>query len=400
MKKYSMLILTLLMLLLTTVVYIYDNSGQAPQIKQPYISIDTKKFGLIKNIIWPNEYTNIKNSLILLSTKKTTEGNMSYLYNLNIDTGKSIMLAEFRSHKNLNNVILFSSPMGDGSIIAAYDKGIVKVKTNPVDYSSDTVSMIEVPGFENATSMDFKNSLIYTRENDNILYSSDVESSQLGFAFNNPNYTNTSTYYLKPFYVANLNSLDRLITYTSLNRDQINLYALKDGKPVNTFNTPVIKNVVTVRGVKDSFGFTGMNILDDKTQNKNLSIFLIRHTIDNYNHDNFYNLDTIPYNTDPFGAVPAIDSYTFNEKFSLVYTVYDKSHRGTINICGLNQSPKVILKGENIFGPVSITQYPFDEDGKLYILYFSLENKKVKIKICNENGDLVKDLTDVITGDT
>jgi hypothetical protein len=124
---------------------------------------------------------------------------------------------------------------------------------------------------------------------------------------------------------------------------------------------------------------------------------MLRQTIDKYNNnDDYYSLDTIPYNTDPYGAVPSVDSTTFNAEFSLAYTSYDENHKGSLKICGLDKQPKVIVSGENIFGPISMTELLPNNSGATYILYFTTENNNVKIKICDGNGDLVKDITDMV----
>lgn len=396
MKKYFMLTITAFMLLLTAAAFRYENSGQAPQIKQPSISIESQKFGLIKRIIWTNSFMNDNKSLIILSTKTTEQGIMSCLYNLNTDTGKSELLSEFPAHKNLYDVILFDAPMGLNNIIAAYDKGIVKIKYASDHSVSAADERIAIDGFDTATSMDFKSRLTYTRENDSLLYVKELSNSGFGnFFTNNPSQDITS-YYLKPFYVANYNSLDNIIAYTSINRNRINLYAARNGVPVTTLNKPVIENVVSAHGIEDSFGFVGMNIAGNSKYNKMLNLFMIRKTIDKYNNDDYYNLDTIPYNTDPFGAVPAVDSTTYNAEFSLAYTSYDDSHRGSLKICGLNQKPKSIISGENIFGPVSMTKTYTGSRAATYILYFTLENNNIKVKICNDKGELVKDITDMV----
>lgn len=394
MKKYFMLLLTLFMILLTTAVFIYENNVQAPQIKQPSISIDSQRFGLIKNIVWTNKYMNDNKSLIILSSKNTGQGVMSYLYHLNIDTGKSQLLAEFPSHKNLSNVVLFGGPMSQQSIVAAYDKGIIKVNYPPTDQGTVTHEMIDITGFETATSMDLKGNLVYTRENDKLLYVKNISAGNFTGFFTSNNIKDLTTYYTKPLYVLNINSLDNIIAYTSINRNSVDLYAMVNGVPVNTLNKPVIRNIVTSRGIEDSFGFTGMNIINN-TKNKSLNLFMIRRTIDKYNNDDYYSLDTIPYNTDPFGAVPAVDSTTYNSEFSLAYTSYDENHKGNIKICGLNQKPKFVVESEPIFGPISMTDLlPFNNMS--YILYFTLENNNVKIKICDSNGNLVKDITDMV----
>jgi hypothetical protein len=396
MRKYFMLVVTIFMLLLTFAAYRYENNVQAPPIKQPSISIDSQRFGLIKKIVWTNKYMNDIMSLIILSTRNTEHGSISYLYHLNADTGKSGLLAEFPAHKNLNSIVLFDAPMGRNSIIAAYDKGIIRVSYPTGDTGSATQERIEIDGFDTATSMDLKGKLAYTRANDNLLYVKNLSNGGFTNFFNNNAIKDVTSYYTKPLYIANLNSLNNIIAYTCINRNRVDIFAMADGFPVNTLNTPVIKDVVSVRGIEDSFGFTGMNLLKDSENNKNLNLFMIRQNIDKYNNkDDYYSLDTIPYNTDPFGAVPSVDSTTFNVEFSLAYTSYDENHKGSLKICGLNQQPKVIVSGEDIFGPISMTQLN-QEYNTTFILYFTLENNNVKIKICNINGDPVKDITDMI----
>lgn len=396
MKKYSMLIVTIFMLLLTTAAYRYENNFQIPQIKQPSISINSQKFGLIKRIIWTNKYMHDNKSLIILSTRNTAQGVVSYLYHLNVDTGKSELLAEFPAHKNLNSEVLFDAPTGVNSIVAAYDKGIIKISYSTENPGSASQERIEIAGFDTATSIDLKGNLVYTRENDNLLYIKNSSTGGFTSFFTNNTLKDVTTYYTKPLYIANLNSMDNVITYTSINSNRIDLFAMKDGVSATILNTPIIKNIVSARGIEDSFGFAGMNILSDSKNNKKLNLFMIRRTIDKYNNDDYYNLDIIPYNTDLFSAVPALDSITYNENFSLAYTSYDENHKGSLKICGLNRQPKAIVSGENIFGPISMTEILNEGSNMVYILYFTSENNNVRIKICNSNGNLVKDITDMV----
>ena len=67
---------------------------------------------------------------------------MSYLYRLDIDTGKSEPIAGFPAHKNLNNVVSFDAPMGIKSITAAYDKSVIKVSYPTSDPASATHEMM------------------------------------------------------------------------------------------------------------------------------------------------------------------------------------------------------------------------------------------------------------------
>lgn len=392
-----MLFTTIVMLLLTLTVYIYENKIVIPQIKQPTIAIDSQKFGKIKKIAWLSEYISDKNALIILSSRKVDNIDSSYLYYLDIDTGKSNLLAQFPSHKNLDNVILFEPFSTESGIITAYDKGIVKI---PFHSLEDTVSaysrLIEIEGFSEATSMDFKDNLIFTLANDNLLYLKNLQETSFMNFTNVNQQPDMTTYYVKPYYIVNLNAIDNIITYAAVNKNRVDLYAMKDGIPVTWFDKPVIKNVITASKIQDGDGFIGMNISEDSKDNKNLNVFMIRRTIDKYNNDDFYKLDTVPYNLDPFGGVPAIDSATYNDKYTLAYTSYDENHKGSLKLCGLNQKPKVILSNENIFGPISITEKHVGDVDKDSILYYTYENNSVRIKICNSDGKLIADVTDMI----
>ena len=396
MRKYFMLSITVFMFLLTAGAYIKESNARVPQTKQPSISIDSKKFGQIKNIVWTSKYMHDNKSIIILSSKNTEGGANSYLYHLDINTGNSGLLAEFPAHKNLNTVVQFDTPLGINTIIAAFDKGVIKINYPTDDISASTQQRIEIPGFDTATSMDYKGNLIYTRENDNLLYVKNFSDNFFNSFFNPNTVKDISTYYLKPLYVANLNSLDHIISYTSMNNNRADLFAVKNGVPVNTLNTPIIKDVVSVQGTADSFGFLGMNILSDSQTDKKLNLFMLRRTIDKYNNDDYYSLDTIPYNTDLFGATPAVASTTDNDEFSIAYTSYDENHNGTLKICGSNKAPKVILGEENIFGPISMTEVRTENNTMTYILYFTLENNNIRIKICDNQGKLFKDITDMI----
>jgi hypothetical protein len=376
-----------------------ENQIQVPIIKYPSISITSEKFDTIKKICWLSEFLSNKDALIILSSRKDYKIETSYVYYLDTDTGKSTLLASFPAHKNLDNVILFDDILSpDPSIIAAYNNGIVKIPfRNGAEIVSNSFNLVEIKDFSNATSMDYKGNLVYTRENDNLLYVKNLQANSI-LDFNNTNQmSNVITYYSKPCYVVDMNLMDNIIAYTSINKNKIDLYAMKNGVSVTRFGAPVIKDVITTNKISDGFGFTGMNISPESKDNKSLNIFMIRRTIDDYNNnDDFYKLDTIPYNLDALGQVPAIDSSTFNADFTLVYTSYDKNHEGSLKLCNQTLKPKVVVSNENIFGPISLHEKRYNTRSAEEILYYTYENNNVKIKVCDGNGKLVKDLTDMI----
>lgn len=391
MKKYFMLIITIFMFIFTVAAYKYENNIQIPEIKQPSISINSKKFGQIKNIIWESQYKPDNKALIILSTRDTDEGTISYLYHLNIDTGESELLTEFPAHKNLNNVV-FNDSFNSRKIIAAYDKGIIKVNYQSDSPSSATQEEIEIPNFDKATSMDLRSDLIYTLENDNLLYKKRLLTGSFTDFNNNNNINDITSYYVKPLNVVNLNTMDNLVTYTSVNNNNVNLYMMKDGAPTNALNKPTFKDVISVQGREDGYGFAGMNVLSDPENNKMINLFMINREIDKYNDDDHFSLDTFPYNTDPFGAVPAMDSAILMNDSSLAYTSYDENHKGSLKLCLPNEQPKILLKDENIFGPIRLLNYK----DMPYILYFVWKYNTMRIRVCNQNGNLVYNLTDML----
>lgn len=164
--------------------------------------------------------------------------------------------------------------------------------------------------------------------------------------YNNKNGENN--YYVKPLSVVNLNKASNIITYLSVNGYEVDLFAILDGAPFNHFRLPVIKNVVSAHGIEDSIGFTGMNLRKDTDGINKYNLFMLRYTIDSSRDGNYYSLDTLPYNTDCFGAVPAFDAITLDKDYSLVYTSYDDNHKGSLKLRSLDQDPKVIAVNENI----------------------------------------------------
>jgi hypothetical protein len=150
------------------------------------------------------------------------------------------------------------------------------------------------------------------------------------------------TFFRKPSSIINANALDRILAYTSLDHGRYNLYCMGfNGSPTTKFNLPVVKNVINAQAVEDGYGFIGFQAAsgtDADSSENSLNLFMARRYPDE--SKNVRILDTIPYNTDPFGAVPALDSTTYNEDYTLVYTVYDENHRGKSKSAAITGSRK------------------------------------------------------------
>lgn len=400
MRKYFILIITIAMLLLTTIAYIYENSNiHVPEIEKPSFNISSSKFGEIKNIVWLDNSVAPYNALIILSSRINDGIAYSYLYYLNLDINKSILLSEFPSHKNLDDVILFDNTFSSDDIVTAYDKGIVRTE---IEWNRDSEmageghpKMIEIDGFEDANSMDFKGSLFFSRTDDKLIHFKQLYIDFFSSAMGSKKSSDIIKYYRKPYYIVNANSLNKILTYASVKKNGVNLYAMEfNGMPISKLNKPFIKNVIMAKGIEDGYGLIGMKASDNSTDGKSLDILMKRRKFKE--GEDSYTMDTIPFNTDMFGSIPDMDSITFNEYYTLAYTLFDENHRGKIKISSYNDKPKVIVDDENIFSPIRITEKKIKDERVKIILYFTYENNDVRVKLCDIDGKLIKDITDMV----
>ena len=405
MKKFRMLIFTLVMVLLTTISYAYENFNiEVPNFKESSININSSKFGEIKKITWVNTSVPQDKSLLILSTRNQGNKKSSCLYYLNIDRGESKLLYEFPSHKYLDDVILFNNLMMRNSIITAYNEGLIRT-TLSLDGNNTLSSyneLIPIEDFVDATSLDYEGNVAFTKHDSNLIYTRKLNNGMLSNYLNNTSSPVDMRYYRKPYYIVNMSSFDNVLTYTSVKKNGINLYSMDNGIPLSKFNRPIIENIISAKKMNNGFGYMGINIKSDSDKSNNtLNVFFFRRFNDFSdrfpNVNKFpYVVDTIPYNFDKFGGIPALNSTGDSNYFSVVYTSYDENHEGTIKFFSYKEQPKSILKDKNLFGPVSIVEMSIDDKNVFLILYFTYENNGVHAKICDIEGKLVKDITDMI----
>lgn len=398
MKKFTMLIITVIMLLITTISYAYENFNiKVPEYKKPNFKMTSSKFGEIKDIVWQDSYNG--NSLLILSMKKVNNENMSFLYFLDIDNGKSSLIGEFPSHKILNDMILFDSSFSSSDIITASANGIIRTEiiTNDKNEMLWNNQIIPIEDFEDATSIEFKGNLFYSKPDDKFIYIKSLFRNG-SYLFNQSgNNPDIIKHYKDPYYIVSANNLNSVLSYTSVSRDGIHLYSMEyNGKPIVKLNRPIIKNVVNINKTNSHFGFgyAGMNLKENSNENE-LNLFKI-----NFSHDDRESnlqLDTIPFNLDRFGTVPAIDlTQNSSDSYSLVYTSYDENHSGQIKLANYNEVPKVILIDKSLYGPLRINRKHIDGKENKLILYFTYENNIPHAKICDIEGNLVKDITEML----
>jgi hypothetical protein len=407
MKKFTMLVLTLLLLFLTAVAYAVENNDrERPELKLPALNLASPKFGQITNIAWLSNFVGSERALLFLTAQAKAGTPYSSLYYFNIDTGEIRLLGEYPAHRYLDRVILFDSPFNSNSVITAFAQGIVKTGLHPDNNGklNPEQEFVPIDGFAEATGFDAKGPLFYTKADDPLLYTRTFSRDPLA-ALTGAAQPDAMTFFRKPAAIINANPLDQVLAYTSLEGGRYNLYCMGfNGSSVTPFNRPVLKDIIHAQAIEDGYGFigwqeaapSGPDAGDTGNSPQLLNLFMARRYAGATKAVTV--LDTIPYYTDPTGAVPALDSTTFNEDYTLIYTVYDSDHRGKIKICGYNRQPQTIVEGENIFGPVRIARKDSGAGRTPLILYFTREENRVKIKICDQQGKLVKDITDKLLG--
>lgn len=385
MRKYSFLITFTLLLCLTFLSYLYQKENYE-NVTKPHVNIESKNLGKINNIDFCKTYENP--CLVITSIKYEDYTPYSYLYLLDLETEQITEINKYKSHKYLSDFLTFDSFSSD-DIVTAYEDGIVKTEVKydedgSINFDSQELDIFK---FEDTDSVDFKNgALFFSSKNDNLIYKQILHNDFFS-SFTNDNAPKHQTFYRNPNYIVNVNSLDGCLSYTKVNKDRLDLYRMYySGEYVDKFNAPLIKNVVNAKGIHNGYGFIGMNVNSES----NLDIFMIRNQSEN--QDN-YKIDTINYNTDMFGSVPSIDSLTFNEDYTLVYTSYDKIHKGKIKSIGYNKGIKTVLEDENLYGPIRIEDYKINDKKIKSIMYFTYENGSTKINICDINGNKIKSIS-------
>jgi hypothetical protein len=291
-------------------------------------------------------------------------------------------------------VILFNGPMAEHCIVTAYDKGIVQTFINrePSKEVISTFQKTEIEDFQTANSFNFNNNLFFTKDKSNLLYVKSFQTISFPFNFNQTTQPDILKYYKKPSYLVNADALNSVLTYARATKNGVNLYAMNfKGESLSNFDRPILKNMVLAKNINSDLGFVSIN----KNTNHNYYDVSMLRDPSSYNITP-QRIDTISTNLDSFGSVPAIAATTYNQEYTVIYTSYDNNHKGILKLCHNSNNPKVILSNENIFGPIAIEREHDNKTNADEILYFTLENNHVHVKICDANGKLIKDVSSML----
>lgn len=377
MKKFGMLIFSLIVFLSTISIYIYENTNLPHSIyREPEINFKSEKFGQIRNIIWGRVGNYNDYLFILADNAPNMEKNTSFIYYLNINTGKHGVLTFFKTNENFKSYMEYVQ----WQVLYAISKGEIFSMKASVDPSGDEVhcekTFYPVPDLENVDSISISNQIIYTKSTDKLLYIQDMP--RWGYSFNNFGHQIG----IKTIYAG----ADKVIPspvwgniyFTRHGRDRINAYAIETRGGIGGVSQKFItKNFIYLR---ESF-FQGGEFVTLRDGDSGFEI-ITKGTP----------LVIINKNTDFMGQIPDVQLKAVNNTFEVYYTTFNESHIGSIFSLDRSANRQTeIVKNQPIIGPMRFSVNLNDPK----LLFFTYENGEIHVKTCNVNGDGLVDITEL-----
>lgn len=378
MKKYGMFILSIVIILSTISIYIYENTNlPLSSYKEPEINFRSNKFGNIKNIVWGmagnyNDYL-----FVLADNAPNTERNTSNIYYLNINTGKHGVIASFETNENFKNYmgylqwdyLYFVSKDGINSIRPSIDPTTGSVYCNNLPYY--------IPDFNNVDSFAIGNQIYYTKSTDKLLYILDMQN--WGFSFSNPGSQNST----KAIYVdadkVILSTDWRTVCFTKRERNGMNLYEMGNRNGSGGVGQKLAaRNFIYLR---DSiFLYGGFITLAD--EGSEFGILYEGSKIGKINK-----------NTDLQGQIPDMQFKAVNNTIEVFHSSFNADHIGSIySLHQYSKKGTEIVKDQPIIGPIRVSRSLINPK----LLFSTYENGKVHFKTCNSDGSELTDITKLI----
>lgn len=384
MKKSFLGILTLITLMLTVIVYINDNIKVTEvNYNLPKTNFYSHRFGKVVGIF--TMPLNDTEDILILSLDK--ENDRSIIYSLNILDGSSSEIMKFSTHENIKDKVCFDE-FGE-YIMAPNKNGIVATNINLLLQGNESSVVTRTyPEFQYADNFHAtRGEITYTTNNNNLIYNGNIFRQD----FNESYYLNK--YYKKPEKLFFKTTSSNEIYYTKINKGHKNLYMFKPNDfRGNILDKEIVENFV--HGYITDL-YSGI-VYGLREENGRLTAFLE----ENLHSREIIDLCTIPMNDDSLGQVPDIFVRQDHERIKSIYTSFDKNGLGSIFLkSSIEDNPEVIVKDEFIVGKLSYIDYKEENehsDGNRsieMILYTSIENGELKIKLVDINDKSIKDIT-------
>lgn len=384
-KKYKFISVTLFTILFCIIAYNYEyNISNNPILDkvQPNLGLYNEDYGDLQHTIFLSS-NNLENppAILAVYSKEIAKKNHSFFYALDLKTNTLNYINFYESHNYLYDKLLKTSYDTFPFIYNFSNKGLIE---NNLSYNTNVErflgnntkqiinnNLIDISSTSDILIDDDNSYLFYTKPNKKFLYKSELYGSDSMY--------NHNAYLKNPKEVFGINNSLKKVYYSRETRNGTHLYA-SSYDDMNK-NELLLKHIFSLK--KSASQDMASGFYGDSREYTNLNLFI--YTIGN----KIITLDKFPFIRDCQGAAPYSDSILLNSKEVVIYTKYNKDGTGEIKIASPSFKPKTILKDKNLFGPISSMEY----DGKGYILFYTKENNKTKIKILNLEDNKFEDIT-------
>lgn len=371
MKKYGMLVFTLIIIVTTIYIYFYENSD-IPVISCncPEINFHSAKYGDIKNIIWSNQD---EDHIIFLGvdTDKIADKEMSTLYAMNINTGEVKIMLHFPTHDRLKSFMQYFL-RNYSCLYTASSNGVNETRIEE-DYKIIN-DFYFIENFDKADSLCVGSKIYFTRPDDKLIYVKDFTYRGFSFSFN-ARQEAQSTYFKRADKLL-LRAHGEDLHYTKKEENGINIYKLLEGN-YKIKDELVARNIAYAKS--DDDGRQIMGLYDNETD------YGVFWAFNQSNGISFTDdlVDRISKNTDMFGQMPDVDA----DWETIAYTRYNDDHTGDILIGKKHGTKTQVVKNVPIVGPIRISRR-----GKK-ILFFTYEDEYMHVKVYDMDKKEIKDIT-------
>lgn len=378
MKKFSMIIFTIIICSITFLLYLYENTNLPDiQYKTPKMSFYSNRFGEVNNLTSLPRH----GDPLLFILSNDNEKNESKFYSLDLSNNKIQLMKSFEPHDKFKDTLIFND--FDYIIITANKTGLNldKLRLNRKDEYYLDESTLSIDDFSHVNNFSYFDSIYYSKDNDNLIHKKDPDYSSFDF-FNSTNQYDFS-YYKKPHSIIQARTLNDIVYYTKLNKNGLHLYEFSTKNNKNFSEKLLVNNFIYGNYIKSDDGICGIYEKDNKF------IIFIKNA-----YKDLINIDKIPKNTDSLGQVPSLFANAGRNNYVIAYTSFDENHLGKIHIKkNTDESPIVIVKDEAIIGSIKIINYTIDDVYYEKILFTTLEKEKTKIKLCDLETYEIEDIT-------